>query len=327
MAIEIRDEIWILADNRPGTFSQSIALAEALKTDYKVINLKYSIVANLPNHLLSESKYRISKKTRKKLESNYLPKIIISAGRRSAPIALYLKNKSQGNSKIIQIMNPNLNLEKFDLVILPKHDEGDFSNYNNVILTTGALSKINDDIISKEKAKFSEDFKYIKKPIIALLVGGSSKKTKFDKNSMVKLATQASNIANNMSAKLIILNSRRTSAKLNDTMLSNLDCDFDFFDWHKFKDQNPYLAVLGYADFFIITGDSVSMISESCSTGKPTYIFDQKNISSKKHRRFHQDLLKSGFARILTDEIKLENFITNRLEETKRVSSIIKEKL
>ncbi len=327
MAIEIRDEIWILADNRPGTFSQSIALAEALKTNYKIINLKYSLLAKLPNHLLSESKYRVSKETRKKLEINYLPKIIISAGRKSAAVALYLKNKSQGNSKIIQIMNPNLDLAKFDLVILPKHDNINISNHDNVILTTGALSKINDDIINKEKEKFAEDFKSITKPKIALLVGGLSKNTKFDQDSIITLAKQVSNITTNMSAKLLILNSRRTSRKLNETMLSNLNCDFDFFDWYKFKDQNPYLAVLGYADYFIITGDSVSMISESCSTGKPTYIFDQKKISSKKHRRFHKDLINSGYAKLLTDEISLENFTPNVLEETKRVSSITKEKL
>jgi hypothetical protein len=106
---------------------------------------------------------------------------------------------------------------------------------------------------------------------------------------------------------------------------SSLDCDFKFFDWKEVRENNPYLAILGYADFFIITGDSVSMISECCSTGKPVYIFDEKEISSPKHRRFHNTLFEKNYAKDLAKTSKkLENFSPEKLQETKRVASLIK---
>ena len=92
--MQIKDEIWILADNRPGTFSQSIGLAEEMRLEYKIINLNYSFLSALPNCFFSQSFWRLKKDSREKIKNfGYLPRIIISSGRRSAPIALHLKNQ------------------------------------------------------------------------------------------------------------------------------------------------------------------------------------------------------------------------------------------
>ena len=325
--MEIKNEIWILADDRPGTVSQAIGLAQAMGVEYKTIQLKYSFWARLPNFFLSESLLRISAENSEQFKNaNYLPSHVISAGRRSAPIAVYLKEKSQNRSKIIQIMNPNMDFKKFDFVVLPKHDEVKEAGVPNLITTIGALTKVTDKIIASEREKFSEIFNDIKGVKIALLVGGSSNKTKFTADSAITLAQTASAITNKMNATLLILNSRRTGDELTHEIKSNLKCSFKFFDWLEMKDKNPYLAILGDADFFIITGDSVSMISECCSTGKPVYIFDEKEISSKKHRKFHRDLFAGNYAReLLGGEKELENFVPQKLWETKRVALLVKE--
>lgn len=324
--MEIKNEIWILADDRTGTVSQAIGLAQAMDLEYRTIQLKYSFWARLPNCFLSESLLRIVAENGELFKNtSYLPSHIISAGRRSAPIALYLKKKSQNRSKIIQIMNPNMDFKKFDFVILPKHDEVKEAGVPNLITTIGALTKVTDKIIASEREKFSALFSDIKGMKIALLVGGSSNKTKFTVDSAIKLAQTASEIANKMKATLLILNSRRTGDELTNAIKSNLKCNFKFFDWREMKDKNPYLAILGDADFFIISGDSVSMISECCSTGKPVYIFDEKEISSKKHRKFHRDLIAENYARELSGgEKELENFAPKKLWETKRVAMLVR---
>jgi mitochondrial fission protein ELM1 len=324
----IKDEIWILGDNRPGTVSQSIGLAEEIGFDYKIINLTYNFLAFLPNFLFSRSMIRLTKNVKNKFQNlDYLPSIIISAGRRSAPIGLYLKELSDNRTKIVQIMNPNLNFNKFDFVILPKHDDVDESEHSNLITTIGALTKTNEKIIAKEREKFASWFAEIKKPKIALMLGGSSNKTEFTTDSGIELAQIISEITNNMDATLLVLNSRRSGDELSQAVKSNLNCDFKFFDWKETKNENPYLAILGYADFFVITGDSVSMISECCSTGKAVYIFDEKEISSKKHRKFHQNLIAKNYAKKLSRNIyELENFLPKKLLETKRVANLIRAK-
>lgn len=321
----LKEEIWILSDGRVGTFSQGIGLAQELKLNYKIIELQYSFFAKLPNFFFSSSKIRLSKKSLSEIKNlQYFPKIIISCGRRAAPIALYLQQQSKEKIKIIQIMNPNLSFEKFDFVILPKHDKVDYKKFPNLITTIGSLNRINQEKIAAEKLNFAKDFEIFKEKKIAVLIGGSSKNSKFDKNSVAKLAKIISKIANNMNAIVFVLNSRRTSEEIDDNFILNLNCKFKFFDCKKIT-LNPYLAVLGYADFFVVTGDSVSMISECCFTGKTVYIFDEKNISSKKHRKFHQDLFDENYAVKLDENCDiLQEKQPKILNETKRVAMLIK---
>ena len=60
-----------------------------------------------------------------------------------------------------------------------------------------------------------------------------------------------------------------------------------------FAGDNPYFAYLGAADHIVVTGDSVTMISEACSTGKPVYVVDLDG-GSPKFSRFHNTLRDAG---------------------------------
>lgn len=326
--MSVTEEIWILADNRPGTFFQSVGLAEELKMSYKIITISYNFFSALPNFLLQDSLVGITSNLRQEFSAlTSFPKIIISAGRKTAPIALHLKKLSKNQSKIIQIMNPNFDFSKFDFVILPKHDGISQTKFPNLITTVGALTRVDEKRIEDDLKKFPQ-LQKINKTKIALLVGGASKKTDFSESDAKDLAQISSNITKNMNAILLVLTSRRTGEKLTKTITDNLNCDYEIFDWSKLEQNNPYLAILASSDFFIVTGDSVSMISECASTKKPLYIFDQKKISTTKHQNFHQNLFSENCAKKISANINLlENFIPKKLEETKRVASIIKSKL
>jgi mitochondrial fission protein ELM1 len=358
------NEIFVLSDGRPGNDSQTIGLAKKIseKTEfpYKIINISFDFL--LPNFLRKASLIGVSPDIKKKLrEIKTFPKLIISAGRRLSPIALYLKKKSGGISKVIQIMNPELSFDKFDFVILPKHDFCKHSSFqatkNNskIIQIIGSLNQINQCSTEKEAKKFSSKFAKITKIKIVVFIGGDTKNTKFNTDSALILADRLAEVAKKNNAILLISNSRRTSDKLTNTIKSRLkenECEFEFFYYKDFAgsdDNNPYFALIFYADFFVITGDSVSMISECCSTGKQVFIFDENKISSKKHTSFHQNLFDENYAKkfssgdILFDnhtpilsqsrfckKLKFEEkdrfhdiLTEKKLEETKRAADII----
>lgn len=330
--MQIKNEIWILVDNRPGNYSQAIGLANEIanhnKFETRIVNISYGIFSFLPNFILRATLFGVNNITKNKIKNfSYFPRLIISAGRRSAPVALNIKNRSQNRSKIAQIMNPDFALDKFDFIILPKHDK--IHDLSNIIRTLGSLTKTNEQAIKAECEKFSSWFCDYNKIKIALLIGGDSKNTKFTKDSAINLVKKSCEIAKNMNAKLLILNSRRTSDEVTKAIKSTLSGDFKFFNWQEIKNgENPYLAIVGFSDFFIVTGDSVSMISEVCSTGKPTYIFDEKNISSFKHKKFHQDLIAQNFVKKIDETtFLLEKFSEKKLQETKRVATIIQNAL
>ncbi|GDX35530.1 hypothetical protein LBMAG18_00410 [Alphaproteobacteria bacterium] len=292
-------KLWILADDRPGTFSQSLALAQALKIKYEIIKIDYNFFSKLPNFLLKLyplhfNRNNLKQLVEKTINNNLQPQIIISAGRKASLIGIFLKKKFE-KTKLIQIMQPEINYNKFDIVILPNHDKPKYKK-GNILYSVGALNQINPEIIIENKEKFKKIFNKINQKIVVLLVGGNSKKNYYDKKSVIKLCHETNNFVKKLNCQLLILNSRRTSPEITQLIKKNINCQNIFFEWDKVKNNNPYLASIGFADYFIATGDSVSMISECCSSGRPVFIFDQKKISSKKHRIFHQELYKNGYA-------------------------------
>lgn len=315
-------KILILADDRTGTYSQSIALAKELGFEYDIVKINYSLLIKLPNFLLKNSLFGYDFATQKKLKNIGQYDIIISSGRRSVNAALYLRKKHQ-QVKIIQIMHPNINFKYFDLVILPQHDQEKANP--KLIISYGALSNFDENKIKQEQEIHKNYFGNIKKKLVILLIGGPSKKTEFGKEQAILLAQDVNKFVNKIEAKLVILTSPRTKDEITQNLMANLDCDHDLFDFNKI-DKNPYQACLGYGDYFIISGDSVSMISECCATSKIVFIYDDNKISSPKHRLFHDYLFKNNYAYKLEDSLKNDPKNTKTLNEAKRIALIIKDR-
>jgi mitochondrial fission protein ELM1 len=62
---------------------------------------------------------------------------------------------------------------------------------------------------------------------------------------------------------------------------------------------NPYRAILGLADRLIVTGDSVSMISEAISTPRSVDVLD---LGFPRHAGFLRGLVESGRVRRFTGD-------------------------
>ena len=75
-----------------------------------------------------------------------------------------------------------------------------------------------------------------------------------------------------------------------------------------------YLDALSFAKAIIVTSDSVSMVTESCSTGKPTYIIDIPT-KSKKFSLFIKNLIDLKLAYYLKDSISLKNRINAHIQD------------
>ena len=54
--------------------------------------------------------------------------------------------------------------------------------------------------------------------------------------------------------------------------------------------------MLSLADEIIVTGDSMSMLSESCNLKKPVRVFFNKDFCAPKHIQFCKNLINEGYA-------------------------------
>jgi len=88
--------------------------------------------------------------------------------------------------------------------------------------------------------------------------------------------------------------------------------------------ENPYFAYLGLADAVIVTGDSVSMVSEATVAENPVYIFELQG-GSQKFYRFYDAVVGQGSARIFMGDI--DQWETEAFNETIRGAHLIQEQM
>ncbi len=221
------------------------------------------------------------------------PDVIISSGRAAAPGAAEIRRRAKTNSKkapfIIHLMDPRMNLEKFDLVIAPTHDD---LTGKNVISTLGTLHAVSDKKLSSFCPNLKFSFHSDKRKKIAVFLGGESRHYAFDEKTSERLV-QDLDFLEQAGYGLMISPSRRTPS----SVLNRLQETFSarHFIWDGAGD-NPYLDMIYAADAFIVTADSVSMISEMAALKQNLYIYQLPEKKKTRLSRFNQGIVSQGYA-------------------------------
>lgn len=247
------------------------------------------------------------------------PDLLIATGRHSIPASLYARRETlAGRAKTVtvQLQNPVIDPSRFDLVVVPRHDG---LTGPNVMTTRGALHRVTPQMLQKEAAKFLPTVAHLPSPRIAVLIGGSNAVYQLTPREMVPLAAQLKALVKDKGGSLMITPSRRTGDE-NLSILQNELRDSPAYIWNG-QGDNPYYGMLGLADIILVTCDSVNMVSEACTTGKPTYVINLAG-GSDKFRRFHQAMFDDGLARSFTGSI--ENYSYEPLNDVGLVAERIK---
>lgn len=296
-------KVWVLVDERVGSSKQSIALAEILKQPYETKNVEYTWVAKIPNLLGLFGRFTITPETRNALANQDAPDIVIGAGRNLARVLMYVKSLYK-NTKVIQILKPDMDVRRFDAVVLPHHDiislPSSFDK-KKLIRIDGAITHITKQSIESDIKEWTPQLSTIKRPRITLLVGGSAKDSTFSTKHAKELVDQTIDIAKQLNASIMATNSRRTSSQITNIITSALQAsglNYKFHDTNS-TEPNPYKGFLACADYIIVTGDSIAMCTESLAYKKPVAIFAPKSAISKKHWRFIEQLVSDGQVNLL----------------------------
>jgi mitochondrial fission protein ELM1 len=181
---------WVLADDRPGNANQALGVAEALGWPFTVKALRYAHLARLPNLILGASCAGSSPAARAQLQPPW-PDLVIAAGRRTAPIARWLRRQSPGLFAV-QLMWPG-SARGLDLVAVPEHDRA--PDHTAVIRTFGAPHRLTTAGLAAAAAAITGQLAAIPLPRIACLVGGSTRKRPFTSADAERLAGSASDLA------------------------------------------------------------------------------------------------------------------------------------
>lgn len=275
---------WIVTEGMAGTENQCLGVAEALGLNPVVKRIKLRQPWKALSPFLG---FEMACTFSPALEDGPWPDVVIASGRKSIAAARYIKKQSGGRSFTVQIQDPRISPKHFDLVAVPAHDP---TRGENVVVTNAAPNRITDYKLAKARNDFAPLFAMMSTPIIAVLLGGNSKAHTMSAHGMQKLGAQLSGL----NGSLIITASRRTTEEQRDAFLKGLG-DHPRWYWDG-TGENPYMGMLAWADYVLVTADSVSMLSDAVTTGKPVYMIPMDG-GTARFDAFHQNLLNYGAVR------------------------------
>ncbi|MEE8533707.1 MAG: mitochondrial fission ELM1 family protein [Alphaproteobacteria bacterium] len=309
---------WVLTDEKPGNENPCRGLAEAvgLETAIKRVYPRWPW-SRLPPQLWL-APLRAPGAGSDPLTPPW-PDLLIASGRQTVALSIAIKRRSRGRCFTVQILDPAVRLDRFDLVVAPEHDRVSGAN---VIVTTGAMNRVTPERLAAEAPAFADGVAHLPHPRVAVLIGGNSKRHRLDPATAAGIGDRLAAVARATGAGLMITPSRRTGEENAKALAARLD-GVAAVMWDG-RGDNPYFAYLALADAIVVTGDSMAMVSEACTTGKPVHVVDLPG-GSEKFRRFHESLRRAGCTRPLGDT--LESWEYAPLNETARVATEVRRHL
>jgi len=302
-------KVWILADDRAGNVNQLLGVAQALTWPFERKDIHYNRWVKLPNWLRGRTFIGLDKKDKPQLVRDF-PDVVLSAGRRSFPIARAIKRLSKNKTKIVQLMNPLNGANEADLIVLPMHDNY-HGNASNVMQVLGTPHRVTTKKLSDEKKRWQSVLKQYPPKRLSLIVGGATKNKPFT----LKMADALIQAVKELKpASVLVTTSRRTPKNVVNVLQKKLPRPCFFYCFGD-KTENPYFGLLAWADKIIVTGDSMSMCTECCATGVPVFIFAPDEMMSDKHKRFHQSLYKAKVAAPVGGKVPTEPRSINPAQE------------
>ena len=261
---------WVILSDKKGDNGQLETLVNALgwPVEYKRLQM-------LPQFVIGKPRYRpslahIDPGRSDRLQAPW-PELIITVGRRPSMAALWVRRQSGQQAKIVLLGKPVGRMADFALVVASAQQQiPPLANYQPITLP---LMRVSPAAAVAAAAHWQPRFAALRKPLIALLVGGATRPFIMNRAVAAQLVKTAHWVIDELGGTPYVSTSRRTAPAVVKSLREQLPAAAQLFEWSADAADNPYRALLGSADGFIVTGDSVSMMVEVIYLRKPLAIF------------------------------------------------------
>ncbi len=304
--------VWVLTDHKPGHTTQSVGLADELGWPWKRIDLAFNLLQELPNAWTRGSLRTLTRACARSLEAPW-PDLVIATGRRTAPVASWIREQSRGRTRTVQMGRIGaFRRDVFDLAVAPAYA----SLYPDArrVETAAPVTRVSPRRLEEAAARFSVELASAPIPRIALLVGGPDPEHELRDAHARQIAEAVAELAEREGGTVWVSTSRRTdasTARILEQTLGERCGHFHRWSAATRPEDNPYLGFLALADALVVTGESASMLSEACATGKPVYIFPLVEASTglrNRLRRLERRIADRVTARAYARPVNRRNF-------------------
>ncbi len=304
-------ESWILTEPYAGLQAQALGLAEAagLAPGLRVMKprppWRWVTARSWPAPLTAVG-----------IGRQELPGLVVSCGGMGGAVGAALRKLGR---RVVQVQNPRLPIDRFDLVVVNRHDE---LTGPNVVVTRTALHRATPARLAAARAEWRARFADLPRPLVAVLVGGSNGRFRLDLPVAQRLAADLAGMMRKDKVGLAVTPSRRTDPVVRDALRAAL-APLGASIWDMSGD-NPYFGLLALADAVVVTMDSVSMVSEAVATAAPVMVARLPG-ASRRIGLFLDGLLQEG--RIRWFDGRLESWDTTPLDDTQAAADEMRRRL
>ncbi|MCW3798499.1 mitochondrial fission ELM1 family protein [Sphingomonas sp. BN140010] len=255
-----KPRVWALLGAHTGDNNQVLALARALGVPFERVELRYNLLRKLGPRLLGTSLAAVTADSRQLLRPPW-PDLVVGIGRRSVPVARWLKQQSGGHTKIVRLGDPRHDPALFDLVLTtPQYRVPEAPNVVQLPLALSPYQEL--AVAEPDEAAWLQA---CDPPHLLLAIGGETRNWRLSKEVVSKAARRLIERAGQ--GCLTIVTSARTSPDLRHALRSLCT---EHPRCRLVAGPRPRFAVLlADADECFVTADSVSMLSEAVLAGKP----------------------------------------------------------
>ncbi|MCP5404951.1 MAG: mitochondrial fission ELM1 family protein [Pseudomonadaceae bacterium] len=324
------DEAWVLDDGRAGHVNQALGIAEALGV--KDPELRRVRLRKLPWGLRWLWGFLPVETVFDTLPKDVPPTVVLGAGSRNSRVLRWLKCKYGKKVFTVQVLKPRGPWDAFDVVVMPQHDRPP-AGRKNICVTTGALGRVTAARLAAEADRWERRLQHCKLPRLAVMVGGASRHGRFGVEEARALVEDVLQAAKANGYSVMVSTSRRTGTKVTKVLRKAFEGqkDVPVAFWQPDDPEardNPYFAYLALAQGVVVTGESVSMISEAATAGKPVYVWGASRRMPRKFGRFLELMVKQGRAKLwdgrlgmrapaagLMDTLLVAGFVKARLRQ------------
>ncbi|MFN4089043.1 MAG: ELM1/GtrOC1 family putative glycosyltransferase [Alphaproteobacteria bacterium] len=302
--------MWVLLGHRAGDNGQALTLgrevAAAVGAVVAAKRLRYTALHHAPNWLLGTSLAHLA------AGSDPLappwPRLVVGVGKRSVPVARWIRRQSGGVTLLVQIGRPFAPLGDFDLIVsTPQYG---LPARPNIVANTLPLNRPDPAQLTEAADRWAPRLAPLPRPWTAVLAGGDSVPYRLDAAAGAALAERAA--AATGDGSLLASTSPRTpppaATALEERLRTLLPPERLLLHRWRAGAENPYPAFLALADRFLVTADSASMLAEAASTGRPVDVVAPEGARAiaRPPGRFWRFLAETGIATPPRDMSRLQ---------------------
>jgi len=229
--------------------------------------------------------------------------VVISAGSLTAPVALVAARRRKARPVVLMVPSL-LPLSLFHRVIIPLHDKVRLAGEpRNLIVTLGAPNPVRDEVLLRAGERLRG---LLKEPperrfAVGVIIGGDDQNFVVTRSWAERLLAALRSL--DSPYRFFLTTSKRTAPGVAGFILRDTEGDsrFVYREFPGISRDSHYYGMMEMSGVLLVTEDSVNMISEAATSGRPVVIL---GISRRRDRRLvydrtREELVIRGYAEYL----------------------------